>query len=48
VQRIHQIFWKIDKFIEDSGRLFESKLFEDNKNRELNYFSSEYFLNIKN
>ena len=35
-------------FIEDSGRLFESKLFENNPGYKMNYFTSEYFLNINN
>ena len=36
------------KLIEDSGKLFESKLFDSNDNGKLNYFISEYFLNLKN
>jgi len=35
-------------FIEDSGRLFESKLFENDTDYRMNYFTSEYFLNINN
>ena len=34
------------KIIRDSGNHFESKLFEDND--KMNYFNSEYFLNVKN
>ena len=34
--------------INDSGKLFESKLFNNNKNSEYNYLISEFFLNKSN
>ena len=36
------------ELIEDSGELFEIKLFGNNKKNKMDYITSEYFLYIKN